>query len=120
MARWAAGALVRGGTRRVTVPQARGVDDGVPLDLPGRPVPVAVPGHTTGHTAWHLPGAGAVISGDALVTGHPTTGRRGPQLLDPMFHHDPARARASFPVLAGLGAEVVVPGHGPVHHGPVR
>ena len=116
---WALRAAALGATAHVTVPRARGVDDGVALDLPGRPVPVAVPGHTSGHTAWHLPDRGVVLSGDALVTGHPLTAREGPQLLDPMFHHDAALARAAWTRLAGLAADAVVPGHGPVHHGPV-
>jgi glyoxylase-like metal-dependent hydrolase (beta-lactamase superfamily II) len=77
-------------------------------------VPVPTPGHTSGHTAYHLPQVGALLTGDALVTGHPTSARRGPQLLDDVFHHDPARARAAFELLATHPADVVLPGHGPV------
>ena len=58
------------------------------LDLPGRPVPVHTPGHTAGHCAFHLPDAGIVISGDGLVSGHPTSRTSGPQLLPTMFHRD--------------------------------
>jgi hypothetical protein len=44
----------------------------------------------------------------------------GPQLLPDMFHHERPRALASLDVLAELEGEVLLPGHGPVHRGPVR
>jgi glyoxylase-like metal-dependent hydrolase (beta-lactamase superfamily II) len=87
------------------------------LDLPGRPVPVATPGHTSGHTCYHLPEHGVLVSGDALVTGHPLTGIEGPQPLVSMFHHDRARAVQSWDVLGGLDADTLLPGHGPVWRG---
>jgi glyoxylase-like metal-dependent hydrolase (beta-lactamase superfamily II) len=90
------------------------------LDLPGRPVPVYTPGHTDGHCAFHLPERGVVISGDGLVSGHPTSRVKGPQLLPDMFHHERARAVASLDVFAELEGEVLLPGHGPVHRCPVR
>ncbi len=61
-----------------------------------------------------------VISGDALVSGHATSRIEGPQLLPGMFHHDRSRTVASLDVLAGLDADVLLPGHGPVHRGPLR
>lgn len=119
-ARWLVGAARVGVAREVAVPSAAALDQAAALDLPGRPVPVPTPGHTTGHTAFGLPAVGAVITGDALVTGHPTSARPGPQLLDDVFHHDTSRARdAGLDALAALDADVVVPGHGPVHRGPV-
>ena len=47
------------------------------LDLPGAPVPVLTGGHTSGHTAYHLPAARAVVTGttgthDLLGTPAPT------------------------------------------------
>ncbi|HWV25830.1 MAG TPA: MBL fold metallo-hydrolase, partial [Aeromicrobium sp.] len=87
------------------------------LDLPGRPVPVVAPGHTSGHTMYHLPQHGVLVSGDALVTGHPISARRGPQLLDPMFHHDLAQNRGSLAVTRGLDADTILPGHGPLWRG---
>ncbi|MTV25097.1 MBL fold metallo-hydrolase [Nitriliruptoraceae bacterium ZYF776] len=116
---WSATAVRRGGTRHVRVPEASDLEPGVPLDLPGRPVPIVVPGHTSGHTCFHLPDVGVVVSGDALVTGHPTSADDGPQLLPAFFHQDPAEARASLDRLASLAAEVTLPGHGPVHLGPI-
>jgi glyoxylase-like metal-dependent hydrolase (beta-lactamase superfamily II) len=117
---WAVHALRSGGTAHVpvTAPQAFPTEGA--LDLPGRPVPVHTPGHTDGHCAYHLPGTGVLISGDALVSGHPTSRVVGPQLLPDMFHHERPRALASLDVLAELEGELLLPGHGPVHRGPVR
>ncbi|MFG2886207.1 MBL fold metallo-hydrolase [Streptomyces sp. NPDC048297] len=90
------------------------------LDLPGRPVPVHTPGHTDGHCVYHLPDAGIVITGDALVSGHATSRVQGPQLVLDFFQHDRARAMASLDLIGALDGDTLLPGHGPVHHGPVR
>ncbi|WP_432138079.1 MBL fold metallo-hydrolase [Streptomyces sp. bgisy154] len=117
---WAVRALRSGGTAHVPVagpeplPAAAG-----PLDLPGRPVPVHTPGHTLGHCAYHLPAAGVVVSGDALVSGHPTSRVRGPQLLPTMFQHEREHALASLRLFEELEGDVLLPGHGPVHRGEV-
>ncbi|MFJ7772804.1 MBL fold metallo-hydrolase [Streptomyces sp. NPDC097107] len=118
--RWAVHVLRSGGTEQhpVSAPEPFPADGA--LDLPGRPVPVHTPGHTDGHCAYHLPDAGVVISGDALVSGHATSRIAGPQLLPGMFHHDLARTVTSLDVLAGLDGDVLLPGHGPVHRGPVK
>ncbi|MEU6476777.1 MBL fold metallo-hydrolase [Streptomyces sp. NPDC047017] len=118
---WAVHSLRAGGTAHlpVTAPGAFAAT-GRPLDLPGRPVPVHTPGHTRGHTAFHLPDAGVLVSGDALVSGHPTSRISGPQLLPDMFHHERARALASLDLLETLDAEVLLPGHGAAHHGSVK
>lgn len=88
------------------------------LDVPGAPVAVFTPGHTSGHTCFHLPRQGALIVGDALMTAHALTkGPDVPQMVPRAFHSDPAQARASLQRLRGLAAQVVVPGHGPAFHG---
>ena len=87
------------------------------LDVPGAPVAVPTPGHTSGHTSFHLPDRGALVVGDALMTGHVLARRRGPQLLPEFFNTDTGQARASLQRLAGLAADVVVPGHGPIFPG---
>ncbi|GAA0478641.1 MBL fold metallo-hydrolase [Streptomyces olivaceiscleroticus] len=115
---WLVHAVRSGGLTdvRMTDPQPFPRDGA--LDLPGRPVPVHTPGHTGGHCAYHLPDAGVVITGDGLVTGHPTAARlRGPQLLPRMFDTDRARALESLSIVEKLDADVVLPGHGPVHRG---
>ncbi|CAL9361664.1 putative metallo-hydrolase YflN [Streptomyces sp. enrichment culture] len=117
---WALRALRSGGTADVAVAAPEPFPRPGALDLPGRPVPVPTPGHTGGHCAFHLPHAGVVVSGDALVSGHPTSRTGGPQLLPDMFHHERAAAVASLDVLAALDGDLLLPGHGPVHEGPVR
>ncbi|GAA4561062.1 MULTISPECIES: MBL fold metallo-hydrolase [Streptomyces] len=117
---WAVHALRSGGTTPVPVTAPQAFPTAGALDLPGRPVPVHTPGHTDGHCAYHLPGTGVLISGDALVSGHPTSRVEGPQLLPDMFHHERPRALASLDVLAELEGGLLLPGHGPVHRGPVR
>ncbi|MGC5040547.1 MULTISPECIES: MBL fold metallo-hydrolase [unclassified Streptomyces] len=117
---WTVHVLRSGGTRHNPVTAPEPFPAAGALDLPGRPVPVHTPGHTDGHCAYHLPGKGALISGDALVSGHATSRIDGPQLLPDMFHHERPRAVASLDVLAGLEGELLLPGHGPVHRGPVR
>jgi glyoxylase-like metal-dependent hydrolase (beta-lactamase superfamily II) len=117
---WAVHALRAGGTADVpvTAPQAFPATD--PLDLPGAPVPLHTPGHTEGHSAYHLPERGILITGDALVTAHPTSRRPGPQLLHDMFHTDRTRALDALEALACVDADVIAPGHGPVHRGSPR
>ncbi|WP_328498380.1 MBL fold metallo-hydrolase [Streptomyces sp. NBC_00414] len=117
---WAVHALRSGGTAHVPVAEPRAFPGQGPLDLPGRPVPVHTPGHTAGHCAFHLPEAGVVISGDGLVSAHPTSRVAGPQLLPVMFHHDLGGALASLDAFEALAGDVLLPGHGPVHRGSVR
>ncbi|MGW5036020.1 MBL fold metallo-hydrolase [Streptomyces nigra] len=117
---WAVHALRSGGTAHVPVTSPEPFPRSGPLDLPGRPVPVHTPGHTDGHSAYHLPQAGVVISGDALATGHPTSRIEGPQLLPEMFDRERARALASLDVFERLDGDVLLPGHGPAHTGSVR
>lgn len=108
-----------GATRSVSIDDPRPVVAGVPLDLPGAPVPVPTHGHTSGHTAFHLPQHGVIVTGDALVTAHPLSQHRGPQLLPTVFDHGPGDPRAALDQLAGLDAEVIVPGHGPTARLPI-
>ncbi|XUL93285.1 MBL fold metallo-hydrolase [Streptomyces galilaeus] len=117
---WLVHTIRVGGTEQHPVAAEAFPGAGGPLDLPGRPVPVHTPGHTSGHCVFHLPDSGIVISGDALVSGHPTSRIKGPQLLPDMFHHERDRAVASLDILEGLDADTLLPGHGPLHTGPVR
>lgn len=106
-----------GAMRDVTFADVQPLTPGAPLDLPGRPVPVATAGHTSGHTAYFVPAAGVVATGDGLCTAHATSPTVGPQLLARMFQHGDDAAGLS--PLEGLDADVVLPGHGPVHRGPI-
>jgi glyoxylase-like metal-dependent hydrolase (beta-lactamase superfamily II) len=119
MAAWGVRVAALGGT---THPHVAGVES-VPfdhaLDLPLGPVPLSLAGHTSGHTAYHLPDLGVLATGDALVSGHPTTTTSGPQLLESFFHHDVALLREGLGSL-DVPAGHLLPGHGPALHMPVR
>lgn len=124
VALWAARIIGVGALRHVTVPAARTFppdndrNDGA-LDLPGRPVPVATPGHTSGHTSYLLPSAGVLVSGDALVTAHPTLPDVGPHLLPGFFSNDQDSAVRALSTLGTIDADTLVPGHGPTWDGPI-
>ncbi|MFW6187555.1 MAG: MBL fold metallo-hydrolase [Actinomycetota bacterium] len=103
----AAGALTVPGVREL-----RPLETGTPLAVPGRPVVVHTPGHTDGHCVLDLPERDAVLSGDALVTLDPYTGRRGPQIVAAAATKDTAVALGSLDAVAATGARTVLPGHG--------
>jgi glyoxylase-like metal-dependent hydrolase (beta-lactamase superfamily II) len=89
-----------------------------PLDLPGSPIAVPTPGHTDGHCAFHLPDRGVLLTGDALVTLDPYTGRRGPRMVAPAATADIDLNRRSLDRLGALDAALLLPGHGdPWPHG---
>ncbi|WOC12385.1 MBL fold metallo-hydrolase [Gordonia sp. MP11Mi] len=91
-----------------------------PSTLPGSPVAVPTHGHTRGHSAF-LAGDGEVlISGDALVSGHPIAKHAGPQCLDHVFTHDVAANESAVASLAELDAVVIMPGHGPMLCGAIE
>ncbi|RII88586.1 MBL fold metallo-hydrolase, partial [Clavibacter michiganensis] len=83
-----------------------------PLDVPGRPVAIPTPGHTDGHVALHLPDRDALITGDALVTLDPYTGRTGCRIVAGAATADSARALRSLAALEESDARIVLPGHG--------
>jgi glyoxylase-like metal-dependent hydrolase (beta-lactamase superfamily II) len=90
---------------------------GEQLDVPGRPVVVATPGHTHGHCSLHLPDRGALLAGDAFVTIDPYTGRSGPCIVAGAATADTAKALDSLDALAALDAAVSITGHGPPWRG---
>jgi glyoxylase-like metal-dependent hydrolase (beta-lactamase superfamily II) len=91
--------------------------DGEPLPVPGRPVPVFTPGHTDGHCAMHLPDRDVLISGDAVVTYDPYTGRAGPCIVAAAATKDTAQALRSLDAIEATGAGTVAPGHGDIWTG---
>jgi glyoxylase-like metal-dependent hydrolase (beta-lactamase superfamily II) len=103
----AAGALKVRGTEPDSV-----LVDGETLDLPGRPQVIATPGHTDGHCVLHVPSRDLVLTGDALVTLDPYTGRTGPRVVAQAGTHDADAAKASLELIAATGARIVAPGHG--------
>ena len=99
-----------GATKDVSIPSAAAFPVDGALDLPGAPVPIPTRGHTSGHTVYYLAGAGAVLTGDELVTGHALLRGEGAQRLPAFFNHgDQTEALAT---MAGIDADLILPGHG--------
>jgi len=85
--------------------------DGEVLDLPGQPRVVHTPGHTEGHASF-VSGR-TLFSGDAVVMQNLFgRDRTTPFVMQDAFHNDPARVRESVQLLAGVDADLVLPGHG--------
>jgi len=101
----------RGGLRVPPVLELATIEAGATLDVPGAPRVIAMPGHTPGSVAYHVPAVDAVFVGDALTTRSVLTGELGPGPAP--FTLDPAQAAASIEQLAELEARWVLPGHGP-------
>ena len=106
-------AVSTGAARAKRVREYTTFQDGDVLDeVPGRPLVVHTPGHTNGHSLFHLDDRDLLFAGDAAVTREPYTGQLGP--------HIPARAATaaseealrSLDRLAATGASLVLTGHG--------
>lgn len=107
---WLTKVMRVGAAKDVRVPSAAPFPVDGAVDVPGRPVPVPTRGHTSGHTCYFLPSVGAVCTGDELVTGHAVSRENGPQLSPAFFSH--RDIRGAIDVLAGLDADLILPGHG--------
>jgi glyoxylase-like metal-dependent hydrolase (beta-lactamase superfamily II) len=118
--RWTLDILRLGATRVERVRELRDFGEEM-LDVPGQPVAIHTPGHTSGHCSLHLPNRGVLLAGDAMMTEHAVGRDIGPQLLPAFFNADTDLARQSLERLRPLAADVVVPGHGPAFQGtPAR
>ena len=102
----------RGGAKIVPVVEVSTFKDGERLDVPGTPIVVHTPGHTPGNAALLLDDRRVLLCGDTIVTRNPLTGRRGPQIMPSGFNRNTAEAIRSLSALAGLKADVLLPGHG--------
>jgi glyoxylase-like metal-dependent hydrolase (beta-lactamase superfamily II) len=104
----------------------RGVDDvedlapGVPLDVPGHPEVLFVPGHTYGHVALHLPLQDAVLTGDDPRPRPARVRVEGDERVAGAATADSVQNLASLDVLEATGARVVLPGHGDRWHGGIE
>jgi glyoxylase-like metal-dependent hydrolase (beta-lactamase superfamily II) len=88
----------------------REVEDTDVLEFGGGAVVVAVPGHTDGSIAIHLPGPKVLFTGDAIANVNRT--------MMGVFNTDRVRAIESLHRLAELDVETAVFGHGdPLAHG---
>ncbi|HEX2285053.1 MAG TPA: MBL fold metallo-hydrolase [Mycobacterium sp.] len=108
----------KGGMVRDGIPTTEALTEDVAAGLPGAPMAIPTPGHTGGHCSYVVDGV--LISGDALVTGHPLLSREGPQLLPELFNHDQDGCVRSLAALSMLDTDVLLPGHGPVWRGAIR
>jgi glyoxylase-like metal-dependent hydrolase (beta-lactamase superfamily II) len=116
--KWSVAIARKGAFVRDGIPSTQALTEEVAAALPGAPKSIPTPGHTSGHCSFVVDGV--LVSGDALVTGHPVAPRSGPQLLPDMFNHDQERCVRSLAALGMLDNDVLLPGHGPVWRGSVR
>ncbi len=82
------------------------------LDAPGRPLPIATPGHTEGHVSLHLPERGVTFTGDALASLDVLTREQGPRFMPDELNGDPEQVRRSVSALAELDTGTLLFGHG--------
>jgi glyoxylase-like metal-dependent hydrolase (beta-lactamase superfamily II) len=92
------------------VPVDRELTDGDVLDFGGGAHVLAIPGHTEGSIAVHLPEHGVLFAGDTIAN-------VGSVMLG-VFNQDRARTIASFKRLAALDVQTACFGHGdPIESG---
>ncbi len=108
--KWSVAISRKGAFTRDGIPTAQALTEDVAAGLPGTPMAIPSPGHTGGHCSFVVDGV--LVSGDALVTGHPVAPRSGPQLLPDLFNHDQDGCVRSLAALAMLDTEVLCPGMG--------
>ncbi len=116
--KWSLELIGKGGLVRAGIPTAAAFSAEEAENLPGRPLAIPTPGHTGGHCSYIVDGV--LVSGDALVTGHPLARRNGPQLLPGLFNHSQADCVRSLAALALVETDVLIPGHGDLWFGPIR
>jgi len=116
--KWSLEIGMKGALTRAGIPTAHALTEEVAAALPGTPMAIPSPGHTGGHCSYVVDGV--LVSGDALVTGHPVSTLSGPQLLPGIFNHDQGACVRSLSALGMLDTDVLLPGHGPVWRGSIR
>lgn len=115
--KWSVAISRKGGMTRDGIPTTQPLTDAVAATLPGTPRAVPTPGHTGGHCSYVVDGV--LVTGDALVTGHPLLTGTRPSLLPTLFNHDQDGCVRSLATLGALDTEILLPGHGPVWRGPI-
>jgi glyoxylase-like metal-dependent hydrolase (beta-lactamase superfamily II) len=116
--KWSLAITRKGAMMRDGIPTTLALTEDVAAALPGAPLAIPTPGHTGGHCSFVVDGV--LVSGDALVTGHPLLASNGPQLLPELFNHDQEGCVRSLAALGLLDTEVLLPGHGAVWRGSIR
>ncbi|WP_144205937.1 MBL fold metallo-hydrolase [Mycobacterium tilburgii] len=115
---WTAHVVRSGGLLRDGIPTTKPLTPESAAALPGHPRPVFSPGHTHGHYSYLVDNV--LVSGDALITGHPLIRHDGPQLLPAIFSYSQEDCIRTLSALALLETELLAPGHGPLWRGPIR
>src|SRR3954465_4492643 len=104
--------VANGGGRPTKVAEASTYTDGEGPAVPRPPRAAATPGHTDGHCSLHFEQHGVLITGDAMCSRNPLTGREGPQVMPSAFNTSTSQATQSLDRLASLDAQHVLFGHG--------
>ncbi|MDN4597007.1 MBL fold metallo-hydrolase [Leifsonia virtsii] len=114
--RWAVAAVRAGGKADVGVRDAVALDgEEVRLNTGHTLRIVPAPGHTSGSVCFLEPESRALITGDAIVSGHPLLRETGElQQLPAFFQSDADEAARSARRLVLCDADLVLPGHGPL------
>jgi glyoxylase-like metal-dependent hydrolase (beta-lactamase superfamily II) len=108
--------VTKGGARPHPIGEVTCFEDGDELPVPGRLRAIHTPGHTKGHAAFAT--GEALITGDALCTLNPLTGKVGPQVLPAAVAWSVDEALGSLDRLVDSGTSVVLPGHGDPQRDP--
>jgi glyoxylase-like metal-dependent hydrolase (beta-lactamase superfamily II) len=103
-------ALRNGMLRIPPIQEVIAFGDGATLDVPGSPRVIALPGHSPGSAALHVPQFDTLFIGDGFATKAVTNGAVGPRIAP--YSSDPAQALESLGRLDGIEAGLILPGHG--------
>jgi glyoxylase-like metal-dependent hydrolase (beta-lactamase superfamily II) len=101
-----------GGLRTPKIAQVSTFAGDDAIDVPGRPRAIHTPGHSDGHVVYHFADRGVLMTGDALCTYNPLTGRLGPQIMPGGFAMSSAGQIESLARLESIEAGLLLPGHG--------
>ncbi len=114
--RWTVAAVRAGGLGDVGVPSAVALEgEEVRLSTGHALQLVPAPGHTSGSVCFVETESRSLLSGDAIVGGHPLLRESGElQQLPAFFQHDADEAARSAQRLALCDVDRVLPGHGPI------
>ncbi|MGN7797497.1 MBL fold metallo-hydrolase [Leifsonia sp. 22587] len=114
--RWTVAAVRAGGLGDVGVRDAVALEGESILLSTGHELQlVPAPGHTTGSVCFFEPESQSLLSGDAVVSGHPLLRESGElQQLPGFFQHDADEAARSARRLVLCDAARILPGHGPI------
>ena len=110
-------AMRHGALNKSRMPTTTPLEDGLVVDVPGRPRVHHTPGHTAGSVVFEFVEHGVAIVGDALCTVDAKTGRAvSPRLQSRGSNADSDEAMRSLDQLDRIEARVVLPGHGRAWH----